>query len=170
MFTYLRRESNVVAAERIAPIAFKLVSAGISIAPKPNKSTKGATFVIRPGTMDPSAPRTLAADWRAAAAVALKPSACLWPEVDDDDEGEADVADDDDVVDDEAPDTKTTTRPLQLIASRPIKTPPTSGRVCRPALGLLLCAEIWHFWRLLFAPLWGSIWLLDLLSAAKIFF
>lgn len=43
-------------------------SDGIISAPKPNRSTKGATFVIRLGTSDPMAPSMDAAaetlDWR----------------------------------------------------------------------------------------------------------
>lgn len=43
-------------------------SEGIISAPKPNKSTNGATFVIRPGTSEPMVPNMDAAaetlDWR----------------------------------------------------------------------------------------------------------
>lgn len=66
-----------------------MLSAGIIIAPKPNRITKGATLVIRPGTIDPKAPRTVAADWRAAAAVAVRLAACCLAEAASDDDDPA---------------------------------------------------------------------------------
>ena len=68
MNAYLRRLS------RNKPIAL-MPSAGIMRAPSPNRSTKGATFVMSPGTSEPSAPIMEAAleteDWRAIVAVLL---------------------------------------------------------------------------------------------------